>query len=217
MMYHSTETEKNRAGTAIIVRKGTNVNFRAITDRICLMKIKANDNYTITIINAYAPTLPVSESNPELRERFYDDLEDVVRTVSSRDYMIIAGDFNAKTGREWEAYPDNIGRYGKGEVNSNGKELLEFCNRQGLILTNTLFRHKMAHRSTWESPANHSESGRKNPYRNLIDYIIIRKQQRRTIQDSRAHNGLMTYTDHILVRAKMNLEFTSRKKATNKN
>ena len=120
--------------------------------------------------------------------------------------MIIAGDFNAKTGREWEAYPDNIGRYGKGEVNSNGKELLEFCNRQGLILTNTLFRHKMAHRSTWESPAHHSESGRKNPYRNLIDYIMIRKEQRRTIQDSRAHNGLMTYTDHRLVRAKMNLD-----------
>ena len=51
MIYHSTATEKNRAGTAIIVRKGTNVNFRAITDRICIMKIKANDNYTITIIN----------------------------------------------------------------------------------------------------------------------------------------------------------------------
>ena len=74
----------------------------------------------------------------------------------------------------------------------------------------------MAHRSTWESPANHSESGRKNPYRNLIDYIIIRKQQRGTIQDSRAHNGLMTYTDHRLVGAKMNLERIHIKKENHK-
>ena len=205
MVYHSKAKEKNRAGVAIAVRKGTNVTFRAISDRVCLMKIKATDNYTMSIINAYAPTLPVSESNPEVRESFYDELESVVRSVSNRDYMIIAGDFNAKTGREWDRYPQNIGRYGKGDINSNGKELLEFCNRQNLILTNTLFRHKMAHRSTWESPANHVDGKRKNPYRNLIDYIIIRKEHRHTLDDSRAHNGLMTYTDHRLVRAKMNV------------
>ena len=98
------------------------------------------------------------------------------------------------------------GKYGKGILNSNGKELLEFCNRQSLILTNTLFRHKMAHRATWESPANYSEHNRRNPYRNLIDYIIVRKSQKHTIHDSRSHNGLMTYTDHRPVRAKMNLE-----------
>ena len=131
---------------------------------MCLMNIKATDNYTMSIINAYAPTLPVSESNPEVRESFYDELESVVRSVSNRNYMIIAGDFNAKTGREWDRYPQNIGRYGKGDINSNGKELLEFCNRQNLILTNTLFRHKMAHRSIWESPANHVDGKRKNPY-----------------------------------------------------
>ena len=140
-----------------------------------------------------------------MRETFYDTLEDVVRSVTSRDHMVIAGDFNAKTGRECDRYPENIGRYGKGELNSNGKELLEFCNRQNLILTNTLFRHKMAHRSTWESPANHTESGRRNPYRNMIDYIITRKDQRRIITDSRSHNGLMTFTDHRLVRATFNM------------
>ena len=65
MIYHSNTKDKTRAGTAIVVRKGTNVIFRTISDRICLMKIKASDNYTITVINAYAPTLPVSEKYPE--------------------------------------------------------------------------------------------------------------------------------------------------------
>ena len=64
----------------------------------------------------------------------------------------------------------------------------------------------MAHRSTWESPANHAESGRRNPYQNQIDCIIIRKEQKHTLDDSRAHNGLMTFKDHRLVRAKMNIQ-----------
>ena len=161
ILYHSKKAQRNtnkknknqtRAGTAIAISKGTNVTFKAISDRICVLRTKLSDNYTLTLINAYAPTLPVSEDNPKLREEFYDELEAVVRRVSNRDYLLIAGDFNAKVGREWTKYAENMGRYGKGEVNSNGKELLDFCNRQNLVLTNTLFRHKMAHRTTWESP-----------------------------------------------------------------
>ena len=136
-----------------------------------------------------------------------------MRTVSVREYLVVAGDFNAKTGREWNSYPENIGRYGKGDLNSNGKQLLEFCNRQGLVLTNTLFRHKMAHRTTWESPAHHADHARKNPYRNVIDYIMVRKELRHTIQDSRSHNGLQTYTDHRLVRTTFNLERIFTKKS----
>ena len=134
-----------------MVKKGMNVTFKPINDRICLMKIKVNASYSITIINAYAPTLPVSENDPAQREVFYDELEAVVRTVSVREYLVVAGDFNAKTGREWNRYPEYIGRYGKGDLKSNGKQLLEFCNRQGLVLTNTLFRHKMTHRSPCRS------------------------------------------------------------------
>ena len=206
MIYHSSGSEKSRAGTAIAVRKGTTVTFRAISERICLVKIKINNNHVVTLINAYAPTLPVSENKPEVRESFYDDLEDVVRSTSNRDQLIVAGDFNAKTGREWKSYPENIGRYGKGEMNSNGKELLEFCHRQNLVLTNTLFKHKMSHRTTWESPATSTDKERRNPYRNQIDYIMIKTSQRHTLNDSRSHNGLMTFTDHRLVRATFNLE-----------
>ena len=128
-----------------------------------------------------------------------------VRQVSNRDYLLIAGDFNAKVGREWDKYGENMGRYGKGEVNSNGKELLEFCNRQNLVITNTLFRHKMAHRSTWESPVTTTDTNRRNPYRNQIDFILVRKEHQNTIKDARSHNGLMTFTDHRLVRTKINL------------
>ena len=208
MLYHSKASENNsttRAGTAIMVRKGTNITFKAISDRICQMKTKISNNYTINLINAYAPTLHVSEDNPEIRDQFYDELESVIRCVSNRDYLIVTGDFNAKTGSAWTAYQENMGKYGKGELNSNGKELLEMCSRQKLVLTNTLFRHKMAHRATWESPASNADKDRRNPYRNQIDYVITRTRQQHTVLDSRSQNGLMTFTDHRLVRAKLNL------------
>lgn len=91
------------------------------------------------MLSVYAPTLEVSEANPEIREQFYSDLEAVLATLSSRDALVIAGDFNAKTGsaHEDEIYHDIIGRYGKGKVNSNGIHLLNFAKLHGLQLSNT--------------------------------------------------------------------------------
>lgn len=91
---------------------------------------------------------------------------------------------------------------------------LSTYNRLNLVLTNTLLEYRMAHRSTWESPAIYGERERKDPYSNLIDYIIIRRQQRHTIWNSRSHNGLITYTDHRLVRTKFNLNTLTEPKQT---
>ena len=89
---------------------------------------------------------------------------------------IIAGDFDAKTGTGQKKYPRSIGKHGKGIMNSNGEHLLELCNRQNLILTNTTFNHKKAHRITWVGPEKESDN-RKNPIRNQIDNIIMRIDQ----------------------------------------
>ena len=40
--------------------------------------------------------------------------------------LIIAGDMNAKTGSGHHDYPEYIGRYGKGRMNSNWKHLAGF-------------------------------------------------------------------------------------------
>ena len=111
-------------GTAIAVKEGANASFTAISDRLCSLRVKIDNNYTATIINAYAPTLPISEDKPEIRQEFYLDLDSITRKVSYRDLLYIAGDFNAKTGDAWRKYNQNMGRYGKGETNSNGVELL---------------------------------------------------------------------------------------------
>ena len=45
--------------------------------------------------------------------------------------------------------PNNIGKYGKGLMNSNGEYLLEYAKEFDLYLTKTTFPHRMSHRTTW--------------------------------------------------------------------
>ena len=89
---------------------------------------------------------------------------------------------NAKTGSGHHDYPEHIGRYGKGKMNSNGKHLATFALLNGLFLTNTKFKHKICYKTTWTGPERRNEfkdkNGeiRRNAFRNQIDYIFIKKR-----------------------------------------
>ena len=148
-------------------------------------------------------------------------MESIIKKVKSRDDLIIAGDFNAKTGTaalETNLYKKQIGLYGKGKVNSNGFRLLDFAKSYSLKISNTFYKHKQCHRSTWESPIkiNMQNQDRKTPYRNQIDYICIKDNASMTILDSRSYGGMHTNSDHKLVMttAIFKWKYTKRTKIT---
>ena len=130
--------------------------------------------------------------------------------------MIIGGDFNAKTGSGHNDFPNNMGKFGKGMLNSSGLRLLEMCQTTNLLLTNTTFQHKKAHRTTWEAPfrsfTTKNGEERRNPIRNQIDYIITRTQHRKFVMDARSYGGIKTDTDHKLVKASFKVEWYKTKK-----
>ena len=49
-------------------------------------------------MSVYAPTLEYSEKDPDTTDAFYNELESVIKNLKSRDNLVRAGDFNAKTG-----------------------------------------------------------------------------------------------------------------------
>ena len=98
-----------------------------------------------------------------------------------------------------------MGRFGRGEMNTNGEHLLDLAARHDLVLTNTLFQHKHAHRTTWESPDKPNANNKK--VRNQIDYILVRNYHRIFINDSRSYSGMMSFSDHRLVMAKFNINW----------
>ena len=106
------------------------------------MRIKVNNNLKVDILSEYAPTLNRNEKNYGIRENFYTKLDSILRNISNRHIVIIAGDFNVKTGRavKNKVYQAVIGKYGKGQVNTNGTHLLNFSSINNLKLVNPSFK-----------------------------------------------------------------------------
>ena len=123
--------------------------------------------------------------------------------------VITIGDFNAKTGTGKNEYPENIGKYGKGKLNTNGRCLLEYAKEHDMIGTNTMFNHKMCHRTTWTAPNriteqnHHDGNPRRNPCTNQIDYVLIKNTFRPLARNSRSY--FETNSDHKAVIMNMKL------------
>ena len=208
--------------------KSLNANFNTINDRICTANFRlkyssggglsnnkfgdSTNTVNVVFICAYAPTLENTKKDQAATETFYSQLEAVISKTSSRNLIVLAGDFNAKTGSLHNSYPSNVGKFGKGYANLNGDLLVDLAYRNDLVLTNTLFNHKLAHRTTWESPdpVNRNDKNgepRRNPYRNQIDYIILNSNFRKYVTDARSYQGTSLYTDHNLVICNLNTSF----------
>ena len=61
-----------------------------------------------------------------------------------KDVLFIIGDWNAKVGSQ--EIPGVAGKFGFGVRNEAGQRLIEFCQENALVISNTLFKkHKTLH------------------------------------------------------------------------
>ncbi len=60
---------------------------------------------SLTVVAVYAPTLDAAE---EVKDSFYDDLQDAVNRVPAGDVLIVAGDWNARPGPADPAHPGQV-------------------------------------------------------------------------------------------------------------
>ena len=103
--------------------------------------------FNITVIQAYAPTSTAEETEIE---RFYEDLQDLLDLTPKKDVIFIIGDWNAKVGSQ--ETPGITGKFGLGIQNEAGQRLIEFCQQNALVITNTLFQQPKRRLYTWTSP-----------------------------------------------------------------
>ena len=90
--------------------------------------------FNITVIQVYAPTKNAEEAEVE---RFYEDLQDHLELTLKKDVLFIIGDWNAKVGSQ--ETPGVTDKFGLGIQNEAGQRLIEFCQENALVITNTLF------------------------------------------------------------------------------
>ena len=147
-IYHGGTDNYVYTGVGIIIEMNGNTKptYQKITNQIIKAGIQVDKALHMNVIVAYAPTFVGSEACPNDRDDFYEALEEPIRPHEENKHMLmVIGDFNAKTGSAYPQYEDEIGIYGKGSVISNGDTLLQLVKEKKLILTYTLFDHKLAH------------------------------------------------------------------------
>ena len=95
--------------------------------------------------------MPQPVSNAEEAERFYDeDLQDFLELTPKKDVLLIIGDWNAKVG--CQETPEVTGKFGLEVQNEAGQRLIEFCQKNALVIANTLFQQHKRRLYTWTSP-----------------------------------------------------------------
>jgi len=103
--------------------------------------------FNITVIQVYGPTSNAEEAEVE---RFYEDLQDLLKLTPKKDVLFIIGDWNAKVGSQ--ETPRVTGKFGLGIRNEAGQRLIEFCQENALVIANILFQQHETRLYTWTSP-----------------------------------------------------------------
>ena len=75
-----------------------------------------------------------------------------IKGYQKQEALIILGDFNARVGDDYEAWPYCLGHFGVVKCNDNGQRLLELCSYHELCIINTFFSTKPYHRVSWRHP-----------------------------------------------------------------
>ena len=128
--------------------------------------------FNITVIQVYAPNSNAGETEVE---RFYEDLQDLLELTSQKDVLFIIGDWNAKVGSQETS--GVTGKFGLGIWNEAEQRVIEFCQENALVITNTLFQQDKRRLYTWTSPD--------GQYRNQTDYILCSQRWRSSIQSAK--------------------------------
>ena len=115
-------------------------------DRIILVLFQGKP-CSITVIQVCAPTSNAEEADVE---RFYEDLQDLLEQTCKTDVLFTIWDWNAKVGNQ--EIPGVTGKFGLGVQNEARQRLIEFCQENALVITNTLFQQQKRRLCTWTSP-----------------------------------------------------------------
>ena len=103
---------------------------------------------------------------------------------------------DAKVGRQ--ETPGVTGKFALGIRNEAGQRLIEFCQENALVITNTLFQQHKRRLYTWTSPD--------GQHRNQIDNILCSQRWRSSIESAKTRQGDDCGSDHELLITKFRLK-----------
>jgi exonuclease III len=111
--------------------------------------------------------MPTSDYEDDEVEELYDVVEEILEEDRKGEAnTIIMGDWNSVVGDK--AHHNTVGPYGLGRRNRRGQMLIDFCERYGIVITNTWFKNPKRRLYTWKSPGDRS--------RYQLDYVLVKQR-----------------------------------------
>ena len=157
--------------------------------------------FNIMVIQVYALTSNAEEAEVEW---FYKHLQDLLELTPKKDILFIIGDWNAKVGSQETS--GVTGKFGLGLQNEAGQSLTEFCQKNTLVIANTLFQQHKRRLYTWTSPD--------GQHQKQTDYILRSQIWRSSIQSAKTRLGANCGSYHELLIAKFRLKLKKVEKTT---
>ena len=97
-------------------------------------------------------SVPTMTNPDEVKDKFYDDLGNIISATPRTDKHILLGDFNARVGTDHQTWEVVIGSEGVDKCNSNGLLLLRKCAEHDFLITNTVFKLPNWNKTSWMHP-----------------------------------------------------------------
>jgi hypothetical protein len=154
---------------------------------IILVKLLVVD-LVFNIISAYASQIGLNES---VKMQFLEELDALVSSVPISDKLFIGGDLNGHVGSTRVGFDGVHEGFGYRSRNQERDGILNFALAYDLIVANTLFRKRVSHLITFSSGQHCSQ----------IDFILTRREDRRTCLDCKVIHGECVVPQHKLVLA----------------
>lgn len=140
-IYYSCDKKVHALGVGFVVGRRLKqqiIDWRPVSQRICVIRIKSKF-HNISLINAHAPT---EEKDEDEKDAFYDALDRAHDKCPRNDIKIIAGDLNAKIGRE-EFHQRQTGKHSLHvKSNENGLRGINFAASKNMVVGSTMFPRK---------------------------------------------------------------------------
>ena len=205
-MYSGKKDGKKEEGVGFFIKQAlfNNVKeFEPISSRLARLRETAKW-FNITIIAVHAPT---NVSDDLVKDSWYAELEGTLDKVPRHDLLVLLGDFNAKLGKEVDAFGPAIGRHSLHDLSTdNGVRLASLALQYGLVIGGTIFPHKAVHKGTWILPDGVTT--------NQIDHVLVPTKFRSALQDTRVYRDADIDSDHHLVVAKIQVKLNCTRSRT---
>ncbi|KAH1232354.1 Craniofacial development protein 2 [Glycine max] len=186
---------RSRNGVGIIVDKEWKkdvVDVRRVGDRIIALKLVVGQD-TFNVISGYAPQV-----------KFWEDLEGLLQDIPQGEKVFLGGDLNGHVGSVARGFEGVHGGFGLGEMNGEGKSILEFSEALDLSIANTWFKKREEHLITYKSGGTCSQ----------IDFFLIRKSDRKYCLNCKVIPGESLTTQHRVLVMDVRIRDRAKRRST---